>query len=101
MRTHTPNRRARLALQALEGRDMMSVTSVTLTNGTLQVIADNAADNVEIRQTVGGLGSKLTVTDKTMTANNSWAFNAANVQRIVVKLNGGDDRLDSAATKPT
>jgi len=98
MRHHA---KTRLALQPLEGRDLMSVTSVTLTAGTLQVTADNAADNIEIRQVIHGHGSSVTVSDKTSPTNASWSFNAGSVQRIVVKTNGGNDRVDSTAAKPT
>jgi len=103
MRTHTNtlNRRPRLAVQPLEGRDLMSVTSVALSAGTLQVVADNAPDYIQVRQIANVGGSVVTVKDLTATTNNSWSFNAANVQRIVVKSNGGNDHVDSNAAAPT
>jgi len=39
--------------EMLEKRDAMSVTSVSLNAGTLQIICDNASDSVEIRQGPG------------------------------------------------
>jgi Ca2+-binding RTX toxin-like protein len=104
MRSHkntTQKHRAHLTLESLESRDLMSVTSVVLSAGTLKVVANNANDNIEIRQGVYGTGTQVTVKDKTMASNNYWSFNAASVQRIVVEMNGGNDRLDSNASKPT
>jgi Ca2+-binding RTX toxin-like protein len=93
--------RLRSTLEALETRDVASVTSVTLAAGTLRVVGDNAADFVEIRQLNGRIGQTVTVKDKTASPNTTWTFNAAAVQRIVVDLKGGADRLDSTAAKPT
>jgi Ca2+-binding RTX toxin-like protein len=78
-----------------------AVTSVTLSAGTLRVVADNANDVVEIRQVGFRIGQTVTVKDKTATPNATWNFNAAAVQRIVVDLKGGGDRLDSTVAKPT
>jgi Ca2+-binding RTX toxin-like protein len=102
-RTTTPKNGLRPMLEALEGREMMSVTAVTLSAGTLHVVADGGNDYVEIRQMIGrtGPGQTVTVRDKTATANNVWAFNASGVQRIVVETNGGNDRVDSNAVAPT
>lgn len=94
-----PTNRLRSAVEALEGRDLMSVTAVSLTAGTLTVLANDTRDDVEIRQWALKPNSKLTVKDKI--ANQVWSFDPAKVQRIVVHLNGGHDRLDSNAPDPT
>src|SRR5262245_11326244 len=82
----------------------MSVTSVTLGAGTLSVIADGAADDIEIRQQIPkvgtAVGTTVKVTDKTAAANNVWSFNASAVQRILVQTNGGNDRVVSNAAAP-
>jgi hypothetical protein len=65
------------------------------------VTADDRNDVVEIRQLGLGAAQTVKVTDKAATPNTAWTFNAAAVQRIVVDLKGGSDRLDSTATKPT
>jgi Ca2+-binding RTX toxin-like protein len=104
MRSHkntTQKHRAHLTLESLESRDLMSVTSVLLSTGTLRVVANSAADNIEIRQVTQTTGSQVTVKDKTMAANNFWSFKADSVKNIVVEMNGGNDKLDSNAAKPT
>src|SRR5262245_33638477 len=104
MRSHkntTQKHKAHLTLESLESRDLMSVTSVALSAGILKVVANSGADNIEIRQVTQTTGSQVTVKDKTMAANNVWSFNAASVQKIVVEMNAGNDRLDSNAAKPT
>lgn len=98
-RKTTPTNRLRPAVEALEGRDLMSVTAVALQAGTLTVLANDTRDDVEIRQWALRPNSKLTVKDKI--ANQVWSFDPAKVQRIVVHLNGGHDRLDSNAIAPT
>lgn len=109
--------RASLTLETLEGRDLMSVTSATVSFGTLNVVADDAADNVEIRRVVPVLDktfgaakakrivilpqAQIVVTDKSVTPNATYSFRSSEVQRINVQLQGGADRLESLVTLPT
>jgi hypothetical protein len=125
-------RRTSLQVEALEKREVMSVTSVTLNAGTLRVMCDAADDNVEIRQfdltralpmsaaaapaapagvaqlarpvVTTGLRlflSNITVKDLTRPTNNTWTFNAADVQRIEAHTGAGNDRFVSNTNVPT
>ena len=126
MKTQTPKKRFSPLFETLERRDAMSVTSATVVDGTLKIIADNANDYIEIRQTypivsrrsqVDHSTARVTrrlfeppiiqivpsviVTDKTATVNNRWSFKSSAVLRIEVQMNGGDDRLDSTSSFST
>jgi Peptidase_C39 like family/RTX calcium-binding nonapeptide repeat (4 copies) len=115
--TRRPARpKASLRVEALEQRDLMSVTAATLTNGVLRVTCDSGHDQVEIRETSSGpiillqnpgagasalSGNIITVKDLTHATNNTWTFNRSEVQQIEVNLGAGDDRLVSDASVAT
>ncbi len=116
----TTQRRARprtsLRVEALEQRDLMSVTAATLTNGVLRVTCDAADDQVEIRETSSGpvinfagpgagvsalSGNVITVKDTTFSPDKTFTFNRSEVQKIEVDLGGGGGFLSSDASVPT
>jgi hypothetical protein len=109
--TNRPDRPKKITpqVETLEKRDLMAVTSATLTGGVLRVESDTANDQIEIRETSGGPIILLTnpgaaastgtimVKDLTRPANNPWFFERSEVQRIEVEMGAGDDQLVSEA----
>jgi hypothetical protein len=103
----------------------MTVTSVTLSAGTLRVVADSANDNIEITTSsplvlqggtamrtanfvlpAGTIGpivlfGTVTVKDLTRPTNNTWTFLRSAVQRVEADLGAGDDWFVSKASAPT
>jgi hypothetical protein len=114
------NRRARpmkasLRVEALEQRDLMSITAATLNFGVLRVTCNAEVDNVEIRESTPGIillanpgagpsaqsGSIITVKDNTWSPVRTFTFNRSEVQRIEVDMGGGGGQLVSDASAPT
>ncbi len=114
------NRRARpktsLQVEALEQRDLMSITAATLNAGVLRVTCDADHDQVEIRETSSGpiillanpgaapsalSGNIITVKDTTFSPDKTFTFNRADVQKIEVDLGGGGGYMSSDASVPT
>jgi hypothetical protein len=108
-------RKASLRVEALEQRDLMTVTAATLTDGVLRVTCNTEVDNVEIRETTPaivillanpGAGpaaqlGTITVKDNTWSPVRTFPFNRPEVQRIEVDMGGGGGQLVSDASVPT
>ncbi|MFM7151382.1 MAG: C2 family cysteine protease, partial [Gemmataceae bacterium] len=79
--------RARPNLESLEERTVLSVTSATLTTGTLSLVGNNAVSNVSIRQE----GSLIRIKDTSNGFNRTFNRSAVNV----VQFKGGsaDDQV--------
>jgi Ca2+-binding RTX toxin-like protein len=107
------------SLESLESRELMSITSVTVSAGTLTVNCDSANNNVSIfTQPRVVVASKtmtplvatangsvwtdtITVKDLTRTTNNYWIVPSASVQKIVVNAGAGNNRIISNVATPT
>src|SRR5262249_40552802 len=86
--------RTRLAVETLEDRALMSVTSVALSSaGVLQINCDDKADNV--RLTDNGAG-QIKVEDLTY-SKPVWFAPTAQVKQVAFEGNGGDDQLNAVA----
>src|SRR5436190_3350041 len=79
--------RARLALEHLEAREVLSVSQVYPVGATLVIAGDNAPTKAEIYQS----GSNYVVQDQ---ANgNTWSFAAASISKVVFYGGAGNDRF--------
>ena len=85
MKRTDPDRRARLGLEALDGR---IVPAVVLSAGTLTVTGTARADALSV--TASADGSRLTVSDNGQVRS----FSSLGVGRIVVSGKAGDDRIE-------
>jgi Ca2+-binding RTX toxin-like protein len=108
-----PVTRTRLAVDRLEERTVLAVTGVSLADGTLTIVADNANDTIRVWQFGGNTGQPATYSTrvdgagpatndfellKTWSGQNGVPVNQfgiiTGVTKVVVKGGGGDDLIE-------
>lgn len=92
------NRGLKCGIEALEDRQLLSVTSTLLNGGTiLQITGDSASEKVNITQ--NDVTNELTVSWSDLTkvpveiAAPASVFQSSTIHKVIVKLGGGDDQL--------
>ena len=102
------------SFEALESRELMSVTAVTINAGLLRVVCDGGNNNVSITSqspvvvakapaVASGAASLYTITvrDLTKTTNNYWIVPTSSVKTIEIDAGAGNDTIISNAAAPT
>ncbi|MBX9624316.1 MAG: hypothetical protein K2X82_10955 [Gemmataceae bacterium] len=84
-------KRARLGFEALETREVPSVTAAGVSGGVLNVYTDNAHNQVRVSRA----GGVVTVRDQT--TGQQWGFWAGFVGQVNVTTGSGNDRIDASA----
>src|SRR5262245_34734861 len=79
--------KARLALEQLEAREVLSVSQVYPVGATLVIAGDNAPTKAEIYQS----GSNYVVQDQA--SGQTWSFAASSINKVVFYGGAGNDRF--------